>query len=244
MVFSSPCNSPIAKTPNVYLRSESTQPLLEAEEAFTPKCYQSMEKDVAPCEQCFFGPSVEHIPRDDIVWDNFPFLQALAINEEQGYWKFSFTWQVLSWKMFMLIKADLEKFDWAQLPMTVWLKNDEITTIFLHLLALVHFVNTLWLFLHNKIFPWEKHYLFWILWKQTKNVNGGGALDKLCQLSMTFAFCEFKFTLNRIWVFLRSSHVHDERHPTADADALSMWSAIVNTVWIWGGKRWRSHLDY
>ncbi|XP_075907045.1 granulocyte colony-stimulating factor receptor isoform X3 [Nelusetta ayraudi] len=85
VVFSSPCNSPIAKMPNVYLRSESTQPLLEAEESFTPKCYQSMEKDVAPCEQCFFGPSVEHIPRDDIVWDNFPFLQALSINEEQGY---------------------------------------------------------------------------------------------------------------------------------------------------------------
>lgn len=85
VVFSSPCNSPVAKMPNVYLRSESTQPLLEAEESFTPKCYQNMdEKDVAPCGQCFFGSSVECIPREattDIVWDDFPFLQSLAINE-------------------------------------------------------------------------------------------------------------------------------------------------------------------
>lgn len=88
VVFSSPCNSPIAKMPNVYLRSESTQPLLEAEESFTPKCYQNMAKDAAPCEQCFFGTSVECIPREattDIVWDDFPFLQSLAINEEQSF---------------------------------------------------------------------------------------------------------------------------------------------------------------
>lgn len=87
VVFSSPCSSPVAKMPNVYLRSESTQPLLEAEESFTPKCYQNMAKDVAPCEQCFFGTSVECISGDattDILWDDFPFLQSLAINEEQG----------------------------------------------------------------------------------------------------------------------------------------------------------------
>lgn len=93
VVFSSPCNSPVDKTPNVYLRSESTQPLLQEEEPFTPKCYQNMTKDVAPCEQCFFGPSVDCRPSEeatDIVWDDFPFLQALAVNEEQDYWKVSY----------------------------------------------------------------------------------------------------------------------------------------------------------
>lgn len=85
VVFSSPCNSPVAKMPNVYLRSESTQPLLEAEETFTPKCYQNMAKDVAQCEQCFFGTGIEcmqSVATTDTVWDDFPFLQSLAINEE------------------------------------------------------------------------------------------------------------------------------------------------------------------
>lgn len=87
VIFSSPCNSPVAKTSNVYLRSESTQPLLEAEESFTPKCYQNMAKDVMSCEQCFFGPSLKCGTKEadtDILWDDFPFLRALAMSEEQN----------------------------------------------------------------------------------------------------------------------------------------------------------------
>ncbi|XP_029308438.1 granulocyte colony-stimulating factor receptor [Cottoperca gobio] len=81
VVFSSPSNSPTPKDPRVYLRSESTQPLLETEESFSPKCYQNMETEVSQSEQCFFGPSHDCVPEKGtdacIVWNDFPFLRAL-----------------------------------------------------------------------------------------------------------------------------------------------------------------------
>lgn len=87
VVFSSPCNSPTAKAPHVYLRSESMQPLLETEESFSPKCYQNMATDGMPREQCFFGPCHDCVPKEaadpDILWDDFPFLRALAMNDAQ-----------------------------------------------------------------------------------------------------------------------------------------------------------------
>lgn len=88
VIFSSPCNSPPPKQPHVYLRSESTQPLLETEESFSPKCYQNMGSDGMPREQCFFGPCHDCVPKDGadpvIVWDDFPFLRALAMNDTQN----------------------------------------------------------------------------------------------------------------------------------------------------------------
>ncbi|KAM6935147.1 granulocyte colony-stimulating factor receptor [Lycodopsis pacificus] len=85
VVFSGPCNSP---TPHVYLRSESTQPLLETEESFSPKCYHNMATNGMPSEQCFFGPSHDCVPVKGadpaIVWDDFPFLRALSLNDNQN----------------------------------------------------------------------------------------------------------------------------------------------------------------
>ncbi|XP_078108555.1 granulocyte colony-stimulating factor receptor isoform X2 [Sander vitreus] len=88
VVFSSPCNSPTPKEAHVYLRSESTQPLLETEESFSPKCYHNMASDRIPSEQCFFGPSHDCVPEKGadpgILWDDFPFLRALALNDTQN----------------------------------------------------------------------------------------------------------------------------------------------------------------
>ncbi|MEQ2272719.1 hypothetical protein XENORESO_008884 [Xenotaenia resolanae] len=85
VLLSSSCNGPISDEPHVYLRSESTQPLLETEGSFTPKCYQNAAIDGMPREQCFFGPCDNDNPeiKEDppIVWDDFPFLHALAMNE-------------------------------------------------------------------------------------------------------------------------------------------------------------------
>lgn len=84
IICSSPCSSPPSKDCHVYMRSESTQPLLETEEAFTPKCYQIMSSDrMMKREQCFFGPcpNDEAEGEAEIVWDEFPFLRALAMNE-------------------------------------------------------------------------------------------------------------------------------------------------------------------
>ncbi|MEQ2187042.1 hypothetical protein GOODEAATRI_000436 [Goodea atripinnis] len=85
VLLSSSCNDPISDEPHVYLRSESTQPLLETEGSFTPKCYQNAAIDGMPREQCFFGPCDNDNPeiKEDppIVWDDFPFLRALAMNE-------------------------------------------------------------------------------------------------------------------------------------------------------------------
>ncbi|XP_072317041.1 granulocyte colony-stimulating factor receptor [Eucyclogobius newberryi] len=83
VIFSSPSTSPDPRENHTYLRSESTQPLLEAEEAFTPKCYQNITADKIKEEPCFFGPSdcdeTEH--ETDIGWEDFPFLRALALND-------------------------------------------------------------------------------------------------------------------------------------------------------------------
>ncbi|KAL3059818.1 hypothetical protein OYC64_014419 [Pagothenia borchgrevinki] len=83
VTFSGPCDSPTPKDPHAYLRSESTQPLLETEESFTPKCYQNMATD----KQCFFGPCHDCVPEKGtdprILWDDFPFLRALALNDSQ-----------------------------------------------------------------------------------------------------------------------------------------------------------------
>uniref|UniRef100_A0A672GQA5 Fibronectin type-III domain-containing protein n=1 Tax=Salarias fasciatus TaxID=181472 RepID=A0A672GQA5_SALFA len=88
VIFSGPCSSPSPKKPHVYLRSESTQPLLEREESFSPKCYQNMVTDEVSREQCFFGPSHNCGPGEetgpDILWDDFPFLRALAMNDIQN----------------------------------------------------------------------------------------------------------------------------------------------------------------
>lgn len=88
VIFSGPCNSPSPKKPHVYLRSESTQPLLEREESFSSKCYQNMVTDGVSREQCFFGPSHNCGPEEEadpvILWDDFPFLRALAMNDSQN----------------------------------------------------------------------------------------------------------------------------------------------------------------
>ena len=88
VIFSNPCNSTTAKAPLVYLRSESTQPLLETEETLTPKFYQNVTTDGMPREQCFFGPCHDCVLKKeeeaDILWDDFPFLPALAMNDMQN----------------------------------------------------------------------------------------------------------------------------------------------------------------
>lgn len=84
VLFSSACNSPTTKTP-VYLRSESTQPLLAPEEPFTPQYYQNVDNDTG--KQCFFGPSNDFVKEEadtEIPWDDFPFLRALAMNQVQN----------------------------------------------------------------------------------------------------------------------------------------------------------------
>ncbi|KAA8591763.1 hypothetical protein FQN60_017137 [Etheostoma spectabile] len=88
VIFSGPCNSPTPQDARVYLRSESTQPLLETEESFSPQYYHNMASDRVPSEQCFFGPSHDCVPEKGpdpgIVWDDFPFLRALALNDTQN----------------------------------------------------------------------------------------------------------------------------------------------------------------
>uniref|UniRef100_UPI0037E78A7F granulocyte colony-stimulating factor receptor n=1 Tax=Semicossyphus pulcher TaxID=241346 RepID=UPI0037E78A7F len=85
VVFSDPCSSPSPTGPPAYLRSESTQPLLETEEPFTPKCYQNMATDGMGTEQCFFGPGHDFVPKEGVdlknLWDDFPFLRAIAMND-------------------------------------------------------------------------------------------------------------------------------------------------------------------
>ncbi|KAM4600509.1 granulocyte colony-stimulating factor receptor [Polymixia lowei] len=88
VIFSSPYTSQQAKRPHAYLRSESTQPLLEAEEPFTPKSYQNMPSDDRmPREQFFFGQFQDGGPGENAdsgtLWDDFPLLQTLAINDAQ-----------------------------------------------------------------------------------------------------------------------------------------------------------------
>ncbi|KAM4735338.1 granulocyte colony-stimulating factor receptor-like isoform 2-T2 [Anableps anableps] len=81
VLFSS-CNDPVPDEHHVYLRSESTQPLLETEEPFTPKCYQNFAR-----EQCFFGPCDDISEGEEeppTVWEDFPFLCALAMNESEN----------------------------------------------------------------------------------------------------------------------------------------------------------------
>ncbi|KAM8869774.1 granulocyte colony-stimulating factor receptor isoform 2-T2 [Spinachia spinachia] len=88
VVFSGPCHSPTAQDPQLYLRSESTQPLLETEESFSPKCCHNMATVGIPDEQSFFGPSHDCVPEtgegSGILWDNFPFLRALALNDSEN----------------------------------------------------------------------------------------------------------------------------------------------------------------
>uniref|UniRef100_A0A3Q0SS80 Colony stimulating factor 3 receptor n=1 Tax=Amphilophus citrinellus TaxID=61819 RepID=A0A3Q0SS80_AMPCI len=88
VMFSGLCNSPPPKEPHVYLRSESTQPLLETEEPFTPKCYQNLVNDGMTGKQCFFGPSHDCAPKEETdpsgLWEDFPFLRALTMNDTQN----------------------------------------------------------------------------------------------------------------------------------------------------------------
>uniref|UniRef100_A0A3B3ZDZ7 Colony stimulating factor 3 receptor (granulocyte) n=1 Tax=Periophthalmus magnuspinnatus TaxID=409849 RepID=A0A3B3ZDZ7_9GOBI len=87
ILFSSPSNSLAPRENHAYLRSESTQPLLETEEAFTPKSYQNITGDKTKEEQCFFGSSdseeIDQVPEPDISWDQFPFLRALSTHHIQ-----------------------------------------------------------------------------------------------------------------------------------------------------------------
>lgn len=87
LVFSSPCNSPTTTTPPVYLRSESTQPLLATEVSLSPQCYQNINNDEVSEKQCFFGPcnDFEKDEADtEIQWDEFPLLRALEMNHMQN----------------------------------------------------------------------------------------------------------------------------------------------------------------
>lgn len=88
VIFSGPYTSQPANQTHVYLRSESTQPLLETEEALSPKCYHNMATDGMQREQCFFGPCHDGGPAENedsnILWDEFPFLRALAMNDPQN----------------------------------------------------------------------------------------------------------------------------------------------------------------
>lgn len=87
VIFSGPYASKPANQPHVYLRSESTQPLLEAEEPFSPKSYQNMPADGIPSEQYFFGQCQHGSPeREELgtLWDDFPMLRALAMNDAQS----------------------------------------------------------------------------------------------------------------------------------------------------------------
>ncbi|XP_053183920.1 granulocyte colony-stimulating factor receptor [Scomber japonicus] len=89
VIFSGACTNPPPKEPHhVYLRSESTQPLLETEESFSPKCYQNMAADGITTEQCFFGSCHNIGPEEGtdsvILWDDFPFLRALAMNDTEN----------------------------------------------------------------------------------------------------------------------------------------------------------------
>lgn len=103
VIFSAPCNSPAPEEPPAYLRSESTQPLLEREESFSPQCYQNVVSGVKS-EQCFFGQFQDYIPEtvDDpaIAWDDFPFLSALSMYDNESDWS-SFAH---AWKMMILQK--------------------------------------------------------------------------------------------------------------------------------------------
>lgn len=83
MVFSSPCSSPSTKTPPVYLRSESTQPLLATEESLYPQYYQNINNDEISEKQCFFGPCNDFVKDEadtEIPWDDFPLLRSLEMN--------------------------------------------------------------------------------------------------------------------------------------------------------------------
>ncbi|XP_034029954.1 granulocyte colony-stimulating factor receptor [Thalassophryne amazonica] len=86
VIFSGPGTSPTAQGPH-YLRSDSTQPLLDTEETFSPHCYQNMTADGISSEQCFFGWYHNDEPQEEadmgVFWDDFPFLRALAMNESQ-----------------------------------------------------------------------------------------------------------------------------------------------------------------
>lgn len=88
IIFSGPYTNPPPKEPNVYLRSESTQPLLETEETYSPKCYENVASDGMQMEQCFFGPCPDDGPEEEtdavFQWEDFPFLRALAMNDTQN----------------------------------------------------------------------------------------------------------------------------------------------------------------
>ncbi|XP_077383116.1 granulocyte colony-stimulating factor receptor isoform X2 [Festucalex cinctus] len=72
-----------APHPHEYLRSESTQPLLESEEFQSPKRYQNV--GASEDTQCFFGPCgpEEEANATAIQWEDFPFLSTLAMNDNQ-----------------------------------------------------------------------------------------------------------------------------------------------------------------
>ncbi|XP_056300982.1 granulocyte colony-stimulating factor receptor isoform X2 [Pseudoliparis swirei] len=87
VIFSGPCSSPSPEDLRVYLRSESTQPLLETEESFSPKCYHNMGSVGMQSEQCFFGPSHDCVPEKGadpgLLCDDFPFLRALSLKQTE-----------------------------------------------------------------------------------------------------------------------------------------------------------------
>ncbi|XP_056142284.1 granulocyte colony-stimulating factor receptor [Lampris incognitus] len=85
VIFSGPYMSQSSNQRHVYLRSESTQPLLEAEETFMPKSYQNMPVERNAKDQYFFG-QCQGGEKTDLgdLWDDFPLLQALAMSNTQN----------------------------------------------------------------------------------------------------------------------------------------------------------------
>ncbi|KAM9797834.1 granulocyte colony-stimulating factor receptor-like [Neosynchiropus ocellatus] len=87
VVFSAPATDPSQlPRPPVYLRSESTRPLLESEECVSPRSLQDFHSDGVEGETCFFGPNAGSADEPDTqdLWNDFPLLRALAMNETEN----------------------------------------------------------------------------------------------------------------------------------------------------------------
>ncbi|XP_041759596.2 granulocyte colony-stimulating factor receptor [Coregonus clupeaformis] len=89
VVFDSPYSSQPPSQSHAYLRSESTQPLLEdeLEEPSSPKEYQNVPVRGASGEQVSFRECQDDGPGKGelcTLWDDFPLLRALAMNDVQS----------------------------------------------------------------------------------------------------------------------------------------------------------------
>ncbi|XP_053736981.1 granulocyte colony-stimulating factor receptor [Synchiropus splendidus] len=87
VVFSGPATDPCQlPRPPVYLRSESTRPLLESEECVSPRSFQIFNSGGVEGETCFFDPNAGSVDEEhaEDLWKGFPLLQALVINETEN----------------------------------------------------------------------------------------------------------------------------------------------------------------